>query len=187
MAQACMGKGQVRKKKRRHEVDTSNTPKPDDRKHTSARVRARARAHTHTHTQRRAWRRATESHRPSGRTTGPGRRNERPTGLAGKTRQGGRGRGRGRGRGHTHTHPDTQTKSNCRRGDGGKRRRKHTATHLDFPFSFIRNGFGVAFLDGGEEMEAARAGGAFFFALLGGFTVTFDCPLLELANETILS
>ena len=70
---------------------------------------------------------------------------------------------------------------------GKERHRKHAATHLVFPFSFIRNGFGVAFLDGGEEIEAARAGGAFFFALVVGFTVTFDCPLLELANETILS
>jgi hypothetical protein len=103
-----------------------------------------------------------------------------------KTRQDRRARARARTQAQAHT----RTKSNCsRRDDGGweKRHRKHAATHLVFPFSFIRNGFGVAFLDGGEEMEAARAGDAFFFVLVVGFTVTFDCPLLELANETILS
>lgn len=116
--------------------------------------------------------------------------------MAGKTRQAGAGaraseRRRRRRRAHVpRCQTDTRTKSNCSRGDGGgweKRHRKHAATHLVFPFSFIRNGFGVAFRDGGEETEAARAGGAFFFALVVGFTVTFDCPLLELANETILS
>jgi hypothetical protein len=44
------------------------------------------------------------------------------------------------------------------------------ATHLILPFSLVRSGLGMAFF--------AVADRAVF-----GFTVTFDCPLLELAKE----